>query len=978
MSSSKNLILPPKEVLDPPGTNPNYEYIILWMLMNNDYCEWRDFTDESEISESTLSNYINDLMNKEYIDRFKRGHYKITTDGRSYFNEISYDEELGRPKLAYPPKAILKKRNYDHWILWMLYNNESCKWSDFREPPLSINQSSLSKSKNILIDNGFIKNENKEYYITSSGKVEYFRMLKTYDLDRQSILEEESKRIEEITMRTNEFYDKYGIVDDDIKFRFLNNTLKMNYSKVENMLDEEEDFNKILLFLSINHPDQYPEYISPQAFAKQYDIKQTTLDFFIEKIIDEELYPVKFFRVEVFPDKEYLFQANEKLERILRAIVDDYITKHTYLDKLDGYEIENKIRFNISNLINNIINEICDNLFANELKDSLRKFLPEYIKHLAYKIETKKRLISDDAKREGFIWQNIFEEFQSFEPTIIKQELKEDQYHYSIDYSIFKALDVMQLNQSDFLTTVEFKKLYDPENTDIFNEINDLYLKGKNSKVKSVYSKNNERFNELEDLIIRDLVAINAKDLTKSIKLSEELIRKYPELYIGYLFKSITLFSLLEFEDATYIINEGLERGNNASLLCESAYILLYENESEKAMKIIDNILENDPQNRLALKMRILTILYNKRCCILSHEDDIELIDKIIKLYPKDKQFYIFKAILLSIINRYKQAKKIIKRDTTISLFDKNQRIETAAYLTLLYSYLSQGKFSKASDVAEALEKRHSNHPISNLAWALLDGYDLIYNLSEVKLKPDKFLSEIDMSISQDQNILNQARYYGLKSIVLQQIGMDKEALEAIDNAIELAPVLLDYKKQKSWLLFRSNRLSESITLLDTLIMEFPQEESLLLKLKSLIAIEIGDVELGLELCDIAIKKYPDELGALNNKAIFLAMLNRTKEAKEICKRLVSSAPDDGNYHDTYGEVLILAQQYEEAIKELESALELNPKAWYVYDTYRKLAICHQELGNEEAARNYFERAEKIKARRLPSEREIFQQKSDE
>ncbi|MFW9937418.1 MAG: tetratricopeptide repeat protein [Candidatus Thorarchaeota archaeon] len=976
MSSSKNLILPPKEILDPPGTNPNYEYIILWMLKNNEYCEWREFKEESEIPESTLSNYINDLISKEFIDRFKRGHYKITSEGRSRFNEIIYDEELGRTKLVYPPKAILRKRNYEHWILWMLYNNEFCKWSDFRESPLSINQSSLSKSKNFLIDKGFIKNENKEYYITSSGKIEYFRMLKTYDLDRQSILEEESKRIEEITKRTNEFYDKYEIVDDDVKFRFLNNTLKMNYSKVENMLDGEEDFNKILLFLSMNHPDQYPEYMSPQAFAKIYDIKQTTLDFFIEKIVDEELYPVKFFRLEVFPDKEYYFQANEKLERILRAIIDDYITKHTYLDKLAGQDKRITSRLDVSSLLNNIINEICGNLFVDELKDSLRKFLPIYIKDLAYKIETEKKLISEDARREGFIWQNIFEEFQSFKPSVTKQELKEDIYHYSIDYSIFKALDVMQLNISDFVSILEFKKIFEPDNASIVDEINELFSKGKISKIKSVYNKYYEKFNELEDLIVRDLVATNTQDLTESIRLSEELIRKYPKLYIGYLFKSISLFSLLEFDEAYYIINEGLEVASNTSLLCEKAYILIYKDEYEKAVKLIDDVLESDSQNFLALKTKIITIMYQKNCCYLSHEEDFELIDKIIKLNPRDKQFYILKAILLSIITRYKEAKKIIKRDITINLFDKNPKLETAASFILIYSYLAQGKFNKASEIGESVYKRHSDHPIANLSWAIVDGYDLIYNFSGAKLKPDKFLTEIEISISQDQNVLNQARYYDLKSIVLEQIGMRKEAIEAIDNAIELVPVILDYKKHKSWILFRSERPSESLTLLDKLIEEFPQEEAVLLKLKSFIAFEIEDVDLGLEVCSISLEKYPDDYSMLNNKAIFLAELNRIDEALEAGRKLVSHAPDDGNYHDTYGEVLMKAGQYKDAIKELETAIELKPTAWYVYDTYTKLGICHRELGYEEEAISYFDRAEKIKSKKLPSERRMFGHKS--
>jgi predicted transcriptional regulator len=144
----------------------------------------------------------------------------------------------------------------------MLYNNYSCKWSDFKQDPLSINQSSLSSNLNTLIDNGFVSRENKEYIITPLGKTEYISILKLYDLDRQSILNEESKRIEEITKKTISFFEKYKIEDGDIKFRFLNNVLKLPFANLKGSLDSETDFNKVLLFLSMNHPNQYPFYIS--------------------------------------------------------------------------------------------------------------------------------------------------------------------------------------------------------------------------------------------------------------------------------------------------------------------------------------------------------------------------------------------------------------------------------------------------------------------------------------------------------------------------------------------------------------------------------------------------------------------------------------------------------------------------------------------------------------------------------------------
>ncbi|MFX1453058.1 MAG: hypothetical protein ACFFCM_19645, partial [Promethearchaeota archaeon] len=78
------------------------------------------------------------------------------------------------------------------------------------------------------------------------------------NLDRHSILKQESRRIEDITKKTIEFYNKYNISDENIQFRLLNNILKLDYGRVETLLRNELEFKKILLYLSINHPNEYP------------------------------------------------------------------------------------------------------------------------------------------------------------------------------------------------------------------------------------------------------------------------------------------------------------------------------------------------------------------------------------------------------------------------------------------------------------------------------------------------------------------------------------------------------------------------------------------------------------------------------------------------------------------------------------------------------------------------------------------------
>ncbi|GAH34662.1 unnamed protein product, partial [marine sediment metagenome] len=285
--------------------------------------------------------------------------------------------------LNYPPEVITKTREYDHWILWMLYNNVYCKWSDFIEPPLSINQSSLSKNLNILLDKEFVEKNNREYRITKDGESEYFKMLKNYDLDRQSILNEEIKRVEVITDKVSKFFDEYEIEDDEIRYRFLNMVLRLDYTKVEANLSDEVDFDKILLFLSINNPDNYPNYITAKDFALKYDIKLLTLNFFIEKIVEDKLYAIKFFKLNVDDKITYYIQAEERLEKVLSVIIEDYIRKFTYLSKFQKKNGDQYKTPDINQLLDNVIEDLCKDLFHEDLKPSLRKFLIEYIEHLA-------------------------------------------------------------------------------------------------------------------------------------------------------------------------------------------------------------------------------------------------------------------------------------------------------------------------------------------------------------------------------------------------------------------------------------------------------------------------------------------------------------------------------------------------------------------------------------------------------------------
>ncbi|MFX1499870.1 MAG: tetratricopeptide repeat protein [Promethearchaeota archaeon] len=568
---------PSEEIIKPLFGKPNYEFIILWILNNNEVCTWGHL--KKKIKHSTLSIYLKRLKDRGYIVKSEFNKYRITSKGKDRYYELSETREKKR-KLNYPPKSILRRREYDHWILWMLYNNNYCKWSDFLESPLSINQSSLSKNLNSLMDKGFIKKEEKDYRITRLGKSEYSNILKLYDLDRQSLLEDEEKRIKEITKRTINFFDKYKIKDKEIKFRFLNNKLKLPYEKIKSTLESEEEYDKVLLYLSINHPDQFPKYISPEDFSEKFDINLVKLKFIILRIVEENIFPIKFFKLELENEKYYYLQVNEKLERILKAIVEDHITKFSYLNSLYEEIPDKTSPFTMESTVSSILEEICITLFDSGLKKSLKKFLPVYINYLAYKIEKERKLVDKVDKLEGLIWQDI--QIKLINLIEVKYPMESKEVIRTIQ-EIDKAIESnpkksdLYYSKSKFL--IDLGKYN--ESIDILDEmLSNFPQEEKNIQIKRAY-------------VLKEM-----KDIKAGLNIIEDLIQKYPEDNNLLNYKAFWLQYLYREEEAFETIRNLIElEPNNATYHDTYGEILMFFDKHEQAIEEFLKTLEISSDN---------------------------------------------------------------------------------------------------------------------------------------------------------------------------------------------------------------------------------------------------------------------------------------------------------------------------------------------------------------------------------------------
>ncbi|NVM43673.1 MAG: tetratricopeptide repeat protein [Candidatus Lokiarchaeota archaeon] len=982
--SSTTIKYPSEEIISTFNVNKDFEYIILWMLHNNDRCRWADFkANPLNISQASLSKYLKLMIANDQILREKKGEYKITPEGRKHYIEIQLKDSLTE-QLNYPPEVILRRRNYDHIILWMLYNNNVCKWSDFFEEPLSINNSSLSKNLGLLKASGLIDHDIslKEYRITKKGEAKFFSVLKRYDLDRQSILEEESKRIEVITDKVSKFFSEYEIESDEIKYRFLNIVLRLDYTQIENTLANENELNKIMLFLSLNHPDQYPDYISVTNFSLKYNIKPTTLKFFLEKIVKEEGYPIKFFELEVSNDITYYIQAEEKLEKLLNVIVEDHIRKFTYLNKLNKKEgVDNS---EINALVELIANEICTNVFNENLKPSMNKFLPEFIENLAYKFESEKSLITQDDKTKGVIYQkfqNVFEVIQSFgtsEAASSASKPIDNEAYYFLHNRIFDTLDIIYLSKIDFFRIPEFKKAYFSKNSGFLSAIEEKMSKGSLSKASELLTDNIINLSDIELMILRDIIYTSKGELEDSLELTQKIIEKYPDEYVGYLFQSETYFLMGKFKDALSVVELGLTNAFDVLLITQKAQILISYDHS-KAVETIDEVIEDYPENFALLRTKFLTVMTDKECCIGPIAAPRALIESLIDEYPDNFELKVLKGLLYIVNHQYQEAKNWIKESIKPDISENNPRIDIASYLIRTYSYLARGKFEKALKYVRIAQFHYPNHPISHIMTGLVHGFNIVYKFDPKKENKELFREGFKKAISMQQSEKKLSRYYQLECLILNETDGFDEAVNAIDKAIELSPEHFDIYNTKAHIyLALKDKQEEVFKFYDELYEKFPHEDKDIRKMKSFSHYSFGNLVEGINILEESLEIYPGSIGMLNNLAVFLSYSGRFDEAIEAIEKAIEIDPNEANLYDTYGEILLLANDYKGAIEKFVQALDMSPTGWFAFHSFLKLSKSYKALGMMEEARTCYEKAEILTEKVLPGKRKMYMEQLDE
>ncbi|MGM0470336.1 MAG: hypothetical protein ACQERB_16195, partial [Promethearchaeati archaeon] len=174
-----------------------------------------------------------------------------------------------------------------------------------------------------------------------------------------------------------------------------------------------------------------------------------------------------------------------------------------------------------------------------------------------------------------------------------------------------------------------------------------------------------------------------------------------------------------------------------------------------------------------------------------------------------------------------------------------------------------------------------------------------------------------------------------------------EEKVRKIDNKIEFNPQNIDLYESKIKILIYYNQYNEVIKILDEMLDLFPEREINIKMKKASILKKKKNIKAGLKIIENLIQKYSNNNDLLSYKAYWLQYLNRRKEALEIMQTLIDDDPDKGIYYDNYGEILMYFEEYDEAIKKFLKAIVMCSDEWFIYQSYIKLGICYNALGND-------------------------------
>lgn len=451
----------------------------------------------------------------------------------------------------------------------------------------------------------------------------------------------------------------------------------------------------------------------------------------------------------------------------------------------------------------------------------------------------------------------------------------------------------------------------DPNSAAAMYELGSIYVRTGKLKEGIYFAKKASEIdgaNIWYQLLLADAYA-QSRDYDKSIKTYKEIIKLHPENIELYYEMSSIMLAAQQFSEAIEVydqIEEIVGVVEEISLQKEMIYITL--NKVDKAALELEKLIEKNPK-----EVRFYGMLAELYQANNMPEKALQTYEKLKAVDPNDPHIH------LSLSNYYRSIGDREKSFAELQLAFSNERLGIDKKINILLSYYSIiQSFPELTDQALMLCKQLTEtHPAEAKSHSIYG--DFLYREKLVEEAREEYRAALELD--------------GNRFIIWQQLLQINSELRDYDALLEESSKALELFPNQS-ILYLFNGIAniqkktfvEAIDVLQKGI-ELTTENKILL---SNFYSSLGDsyhsnkdTSKSDKAYDKALEFDPINKYVLNNYSYYLSQrgadLDRARDMSESANKL---DPDNTSFQDTYAWILYKSEQYAEAKKWLEKALE--------------------------------------------------------
>jgi tetratricopeptide (TPR) repeat protein len=334
----------------------------------------------------------------------------------------------------------------------------------------------------------------------------------------------------------------------------------------------------------------------------------------------------------------------------------------------------------------------------------------------------------------------------------------------------------------------------------------------------------------------------------------------------------------------------------DSKILFYEGQLLFSNNKYQEAIEVLNKILKMNPKDKVALSNKGSTLLI-----LGKYDEALETFNEALEINPKNELILLNKGFALVSLGKYEKA---------IETFNKALEINPKYEYALLnkgWAFGCLGMYEEAFETFnEALEINPKNElTLSNIGGALV-------SLGKYEEALENLNEALEINPKHEYALLN-------KSLVLKNLGKYEGALETVNKVLEINPKHEYALLNKSLVLKNLGKYEGALETVNKVLEINPKHEYALLNKGSVLE-NLGKYEGALETFNKVLEINPKHENTLTNKALLLMELERYDEGLKVAKKTLDVATEE---HSKIDALLIIIGAYISLNRKAEAALEI-------------------------------------------------------